>query len=172
MKFWGRKTAIIQTVKKPVFASWKDMGNEAFSEWNPPCGRQSRRLANTPPYGKAGFARSRKRVGFKAFCGSSERHSTAQQSPFGAVREANCLERAPLCRQFLKKASYSRHSPLPPQPEPFWHAVQNIAASACSVIKVKNAFGADENCQCFWRNIKFLFQFADVYCSISSFGIF
>ena len=42
-----------------------------------------------------------------------------QQSPFGAVREANCLERAPLCRQFLKKASYSRHSPLPPQPEPF-----------------------------------------------------
>lgn len=110
------------------------MGNEAFSEWNLTCGRQSRRLANTPPYGKEGFARSRKRVGFKAFCGFSERHSTAQQSPFGAVREANYLERAPLCRQFLKKASYSRHSPLLPQPEPFltrWHGFPDtISAKA------------------------------------------
>ncbi len=33
----------------------------------------------------------------------SERYSAAQQRPFGAVREANCLEQVPLYRQFLKK---------------------------------------------------------------------
>ena len=38
---------MLQTVKKPTFVLRMGSGNEAFPEWNPPCGRQSRRLANS-----------------------------------------------------------------------------------------------------------------------------
>ena len=80
--FYGQ----IQIVKKTIFVSRKGSGNEAFPEWNPPCGS----------------ARGKGRVSRLSVV-FSERYSAAQQRPFGAVHEANCLEQVPLYRQFLKK---------------------------------------------------------------------